>query len=414
MAKKSESDKEKVKKKVAKKVKKEVKKEVKRNKALRNTLIILAVVIIVTVICLYVLRPDFFTNLIAMIKGDKNTGGGTGGADALVGVTPIDGPMLEMTVVNVGQGDGIFIRFPDGQTMVMDMGTAGGVDDAYGNMKQTLAKANVTKLDYVFVTHTDSDHISSMRSLILDYEVEAFHFPKAADDTTATWNKVMTVAKAETYTDDNGKTSKAVINHNVGHFEIKGEGWDMQCYSYDETDYPTVKNGSDAYTKNKVSPICVLSYGGRQIVLTGDSNEKNEPYLLGKGYFDDVDADVLKVAHHGSRTSTMQEFLDKIDPEYAIISVGAGNKHNHPEPNLMDRLANYTDVEPDEDYNKISQVYRTDEDGNVVVQVGSTGILNVISTNNADRNKTQTAIVLVVHNENVVLFAVTSKEQYEE
>ncbi len=416
MTKKTTSDKDKAKaktkQKVAKKVKKEVKKEIKRNKPLRVTLIVLAVLIIATIVWLYVFKPDFISNIIAMLKGNSG-GGGSGGANGAVGTTPIDGPKLEITVVNVGQGDGIFINFPDGKTMVMDMGTAGGVDNAYGNMQQALAKANVTKLNYVFVTHTDSDHISSMAKLIGDYEVESFHFPKAADDTTATWNKVVKAAREETYTDENGNTAKAKINLNVGCFEIKGDGWDMQCHSFAEEDYPDVKKGSDAYTKNKVSPICVLTYGGRQIVLTGDSNEENEPYILQKGCLDNVDADVLKVAHHGAATSTTQEFLDKIDPEYAIISVGKGNGYGHPKAGLMERLNNYTDVKPDKDYDKISQIYRTDEDGDVIVQVSSTGVLNVISSNNADRNKTQTAIVLVVHHERVVLFAIT-KEQYEE
>ena len=111
-------------------------------------------------------------------------------------------------------------------------------------------------------------------------------------------------------------------------------------------------------------------------MLTGDSNERNEPYLLGKGYFDNIDADVLKVAHHGSRTSTCDEFLDAVDCEYAVISYG-DNDYGHPTPELMGRLDGYTDVKPDGDYDGFKYVYETAKDGNVNIYVDGDGTLRV-------------------------------------
>ena len=162
----------------------------------------------------------------------------------------------------------------------------------------------------------------------------------------------------------------------------------MKCYSFDEEDYPNIKNNSSAENKNAVSPTCLLEYSGKTIVLTGDSNEKSEKYLMNKGYFDDVDADVLKVGHHGSKSSTTSEFLNKIDCEYAIISCGAGNDYGHPTPEVLNRLDTYRDLVPDDDYNGFASVYRTDEDGTVTVQIDERGIINLIADENQDKNTT--------------------------
>ena len=162
----------------------------------------------------------------------------------------------------------------------------------------------------------------------------------------------------------------------------------MKCYSFDEADYPSIKKNSSAENKNAVSPMCLLEYADRTIVLTGDSNEKSEKYLMGKGYFDDVDADVLKVGHHGSKSSTMPEFLDKVDCEYAIISCGADNDYGHPTPEVLKRLEDYKDIVPDDDYNGFAQVYRTDEDGTVTVQIDEEGVINLIAEENDSKNTT--------------------------
>ncbi len=137
-----------------------------------------------------------------------------------------------------------------------------------------------------------------------------------------------------------------------------------------------------------MSPTCLLEYADRTIVLTGDSNEKSETYLMNKGYFDGVDADVLKVGHHGSRSSTMMEFLNKVDCEYAIISCGAGNSYGHPTPEVLERLDIYADLVPDEDYNGFAQVYRTDEDGTVTVQIDENGVINLIADEMPSKNTT--------------------------
>ena len=203
----------------------------------------------------------------------------------------------------------------------------------------------------------------------------------------STWEKAYNAAKSETYV-ENGETKQAQFNENIGAFRLETTSWRMKCYSFDEADYPNVKKSSDAETKNSVSPICLLEYADRTIVLTGDANFETEEYILAKGYLNNIDADVLKVGHHGSASSTSDEFLDKIDCEYAIISCGADNDYGHPTSQALNRLADYTDVTPDDDFNGFAEVYRTDEDGTITVRVDEKGVMQIASADSPDKNAT--------------------------
>ncbi len=303
------------------------------------------------------------------------------------GVAELHGDILEMRVLDIGQGDCILFIFPDGQVMVMDIGSELGTTSPWNVVNGALQELEITTIDYLFLSHTDYDHIRETKKLVDNYEIKNFYLPVADIETSATWRNSYNSALTETYV-ENGETKQAKINYNVGAYEISGENWIMKCYSFDEEDYPTINKNSSATNKNAVSPICLLEYAGRTIVLTGDSNEKNEPYLVNKGYFDDVDADILKVAHHGSKTSTCMDFLNKIDCEYAIISCGADNDYGHPTPEALERLNTYIDLVPDDDYVGYAQVYRTDEDGTVRVQIDEDGVINLIADENQSKNTT--------------------------
>ncbi len=283
---------------------------------------------------------------------------------------------LEMTVIDIGQGDCIFLQFPDGQTMIMDAGSEFGSTNEYDQLTAHLTLRGIDSLDYVFITHSDYDHIRYMQDIFEDYEVKNIYMPRVADDMSATWTKTVAAIEKETWTNESGETVDSEIYYTVGDFVIHGEDWTMNCHSYLEDDYPSVKESSSAEVKNAVSPVCFLEYADRTIVLTGDSNERNEEYLLERGVLD-KDADVLKVGHHGSRTSSLQEFLNAVDCEYAIISYGEDNDYGHPTPELMSRLEDYTDVRPDNDYNGYKYVYETPKDGNVSVFVDGNGTLRI-------------------------------------
>lgn len=334
--------------------------------------IIIAVVVILLIVAIalgifYVVAPEEFNALKEKLFPSEPSSPGT---------QPTLEGTLEMTVIDIGQGDCIFLQFPDGQTMIMDAGSEFGSTNEYDQLTAHLTLRGIDSLDYVFITHSDYDHIRYMQDIFEDYEVKNIYMPRVADDMSATWTKTVAAIEEETWTNESGETVDSEIYYTVGDFVIQGEDWTMNCHSYLEDDYPSVKESSSAEVKNAVSPVCFLEYADRTIVLTGDSNERNEEYLLERGVLD-KDADVLKVGHHGSRTSSLQEFLNAVDCEYAIVSYGEDNDYGHPTPELMSRLEDYTDVRPDNDYNGYKYVYETPKDGNVSVFVDGNGTLRI-------------------------------------
>ena len=334
--------------------------------------IIIAVVVILLIVAIalgifYAVAPEEFNALKEKLFPSEPSSPGT---------QPTLEGTLEMTVIDIGQGDCIFLQFPDGQTMIMDAGSEFGSTNEYDQLTAHLTLRGIDSLDYVFITHSDYDHIRYMQDIFEDYEVKNIYMPRVADDMSATWTKTVAAIEEETWTNESGETVDSEIYYTVGDFVIQGEDWTMNCHSYLENDYPPVKESSSAEVKNAVSPVCFLEYADRTIVLTGDSNERNEEYLLERGVLD-KDADVLKVGHHGSRTSTIQEFLNAVDCEYAVISYGEDNDYGHPTPELMSRLEDYTDVRPDNDYNGYKYVYETPKDGNVSVYVDGNGTLRI-------------------------------------
>ena len=339
--------------------------------------ILILAIVIISVKGLWGTVIDYVKSLLGMEETPDNP-------PLAQGVAKLEGAVLEMRVLDIGQGDCILLIFPDGQIMVMDIGSEFGTTSPWNVIDGNLKGLNITTIDYLFLTHPDYDHIRDAKKLIDKYEIKNFYFPKEHMETKSTWTNACEAAKKETY-EENGVTKNAVYNENVGTYEIKGENWVMKCYTYDDADYPTKSNET---TKNAVSPVCILEYAERTIVLTGDSNFTNEDYLLGKGYFNNIDADVLKVGHHGSKTSTREEFLNKVDCEYAIISCGAGNDYGHPTDELLERLDKYVDLVPDDDYNGFAKVYRTDEDGTITVQIDERGVMNLIADENAEKNTT--------------------------
>ena len=172
----------------------------------------------------------------------------------------------------------------------------------------------------------------------------------------------------------------------------------MKCYSFDEADYPS---GTNAERINAVSPICLLEYANRTIVLTGDANEMTEEYVLEKGYLDNIDTDILKVGHHGSKSSTTQAFLDKIDAEFAIISTSGtreepNESYTHPNPDLLARLDSYVDAVPDADYNGFRQIYITASDGDITVTIGANGGINITASEASDKNYGEVQVAAVI------------------
>ena len=408
-------------KKAVKKAAKKATKKALKNRGVQIALIVLVVLIITAIVVVYLVKPEVFDFILH--PESSNTGSG-GEKDSGTGHV-IDGASVVMTAVDVGQGDGLYLEFPTGENMFVDGGTENGKGDYFDNIKAVFDANSVTKLDYYFVTHTDYDHIKYIPQVCGVVEVKKFMIPFISEEISlsedssvqrsGTWTKAYKAMKAETYT-ENGETKSAAITYNLGTFDLGGDSWVMHCYTFDEADYPVQKKGVTAENANCISPVCFLQYAGRTLCLTGDVNYKGEKYLYEKGYFNSYDIDVLKVAHHGSTTSTHQSyFLNVVDPEYAVISVGADNSYGHPTEDLMTRLTSYTDVTPDDDANGIQKIFRTDVDGNVTVTLSSDGKISITSAKDSTKNVVAVACVIYQedNNINITYTAYVKKEEGE-
>ena len=386
-------------------------------RGIRNIVIViiaLITVLAVAAVIIYFTAPEFFDEIAAVFTpddADNDAGGdggtGSGGAPPTV-LAPGDGE-LQVHFMDVGQGDSILILFPDGKDMLIDCGNKStGYDfDVTADYLETYLPDG--KLDYLMLTHGDEDHVEYMDDILELYEVSNIFMPDilaAPNGTSAAAEELrneiaaLDPEKLALFDDEDVLTTqvyarffiaalsepdcKIVLNVDPDEDTnsiVITDGTEQADATYMLTFYcPTEEyyaesDLSSAEEKNAVSPIGILEYNGVRIVLTGDSNEINEPVFVDRigGY---TDCDVLKVGHHGSETSSTEGFLDAIDCEYAVISCNAeGNTFYHPRQNTLDRL-----IERD------MTIYRTDNNGTVVLTVDATGEMGFIPEREADQS----------------------------
>lgn len=362
---------------------------------LRNLFIaIVAIVLIIVVaaVILYFAAPDVFDDILGAILPDRNDNAGNNTV-----LVRGDGE-LQIHFMDVGQGDGILILFPDGRDMLIDCANYNNSSTVRGEILDYMDDyVTDGQLDYLMLTHCDSDHVYFMDEVLEEYQVDNVFMPNVLathdkvaeadipqerlalftdEDTVATacYADFFIAALTEpdctvTLNVDADEDSNSVV---ITDGERQSDGtYDGATYMltfycptaeyYEETGFDNRNGYSAAEYKNAISPIGVLEYNGFRIVLTGDSNEINEPTFVDR-IGGQLDCDVLKVGHHGSETSSTEEFLDAIDCEYAVISCNAaGNTFHHPRQTTLDRF-----IERD------MTVYRTDNNGNIVLTVGET------------------------------------------
>lgn len=237
---------------------------------------------------------------------------------------------LNVHFLDVGQGDSILIQFPDGRNMLVD---AGGNDDA-STIVSYLKKTGVKKLDYLIGTHPHEDHIGSLDTVINNFQIGEVIMPKVTH-TTRTFRDVLEAidrkglqirpAKAGVSIMEDGPLAARVL---------------APC-------------GEDYNELNDYSAVIMLTCGEVSFLLSGDAEALSEKEILASGAA--VKADVLKVGHHGSNSSTSAAFLKAVGPRYAVISVGAENDYGHPHQVTLDRLKKQG-----------VEVIRTDQQGTVL------------------------------------------------
>lgn len=229
---------------------------------------------------------------------------------------------LKVYFFDVGQADSIFVM-SSGECMLID---AGNNADGKLIVKQ-LENMNIDTIDYVVGTHPHEDHIGGLDDVINNLKIKNVLMPKKTT-TTKTYEDVL----------------KAIKNANL---KIKTpKVGDIFYVGMAKCEVMGIEN--DAENLNENSIIIELTYGEKKFLFTGDAEVANEKLRS----WDDID--VLKVAHHGSRTSSSEEFLEQVKPEYAIISCGQDNDYGHPHKEVIGRL-------------KGVKIYRTDEEGTILV-----------------------------------------------
>lgn len=281
---------------------------------------------------------------------------------------------LKVHYIDVGQGDCVFIQLPDGKTMLIDgaKNSSTVASGIIGYLTGLYPGDEKIVIDYVMLTHCDSDHCGSLDDVIASdkIDIKSVYQPKvyssyendplvspAGNYATITTNVYKNFVKAVYEEKQSGVLDD--IYYNLQGTEISGEGWLMRLYNPAESMYAKL---SSAKEKNDISPIMVLYFGDIRLLFTGDADNDAEKNFMANVLADlfndgfDGDVDVLKVAHHGGQESTSAEFLNMVRPEYSIISVGAGNSYGHPRPATLERLAAVG-----------SKVYRTDQSGTVVL-----------------------------------------------
>ncbi len=250
---------------------------------------------------------------------------------------------LSVYYLNVGQGDSILTIFPDGKTLLIDGGDTNS--EIANTITQTFEKLNLKTLNYVVLTHTDADHCGSLDNAISAVEnVQTIYTPKIKSNDydlglstdyfkieTVVYNNFVKASKNATYIEDGQrKPSKLVFLEDEIVIEDTAKTYRFSMFCRNDAYYKAMTKNNEQI--NDVSPISILEYNGRKLIFTGDANnsgietssEKNFlTAMKNKGYTDATfDADVLKVAHHGGKDSSGADFLDFIDCEYAVISVG--------------------------------------------------------------------------------------------
>ncbi|MBZ9633100.1 ComEC/Rec2 family competence protein [Clostridium sp. FP1] len=236
---------------------------------------------------------------------------------------------LKVHYINVGQADSILIQ-QGSNSMLIDAGN--NSDDKL--VVDYLKKQGVEKIDVLIGTHTDEDHIGGLDTVIKTFDIGKIYMPKVTK-TTDTYKDVVTAIKAK-----NMKVSAPKVG---------------ETFKIGNSECTIIAPNAETYdNSNNYSIVTKLKYGNNSFIFMGDAESISEGQILQKQL--DISADVIKIGHHGSKTSTGQKFLEKVNPKFAVISCGKGNSYGHPQQETMTLLKS-----------KNIPVYRTDEVGTIIV-----------------------------------------------
>lgn len=225
---------------------------------------------------------------------------------------------FSITFLNVGQGDAILVETPDGIDLLIDGGPGGAV---LAELAAVLGAFDRT-IDMVVATHPDADHIGGLVDVLERYEVGSV---------------VMTENESETAVNDSFRDAVAQEGAEII-YAREGQTFSLGAEAMLTILFPQ----SDASTldSNESSIVAKLSYGEIDVLLTGDAPKAVEAELLSV-YGDSLHSEILKLGHHGSRTSTGEAFLKAVDPIYGIVSAAKDSRYGHPHEEVVDLVLEY-------------------------------------------------------------------------
>lgn len=242
---------------------------------------------------------------------------------------------LTFAMLNVGQGDSLYIEGPTGIQIVIDAGPDGSILRELPNVMPLYDRS----LDAVIETHPDADHIAGFADLLRRYEVGAFIEPGIEKNTVVAKNLEREIVDE--------KIPRIIARRGMRLDLGGGAQLHILFPDYDVTHIAADKD-------NDGGIVAHLVYGNTSVLLTADTSSAVEEHLMAVGASSDLRSTILKVGHHGSRFSTEDSFVTEVAPQIALISVGAHNTYGHPTQRVLGTLVSHS-----------VKTFRTDENGTV-------------------------------------------------
>ena len=342
-------------------------KEAKTNKKIIIKLFLSIILVAIITTCGFIFKEDIENKFNSVNDYDKNKN--------------YEG--LTVHYLNVGQGDSTFIVFPDGKTLLIDTGPVSGAKYMLDFLITSHYKDKNLTLDYLILTHSDQDHVGGTANLLKTFQVNNIIRPKIYDcyddneiDINRDSNLPTKYCKSDSiiyhnviesiYSEPNCEVVFSDIDYLNNNFSICEENSSSNNY-YDFKFYSPTKTYYGANNTNDLSLVFTINYKSKIFMFMGDASIEVEEELLDKYNLPKVD--YLKVGHHGSKHSSCNEFINKILPDYSIISVGK-NRFGHPSNEVINILSdNY------------SKILRTDESGTIVINIALNGNEIVLFSN---------------------------------
>lgn len=238
------------------------------------------------------------------------------------------GNELSISFIDVGQGDSAIVKTPGDNYIIIDAGSKDNKEKLYAYIEEK----GITKFKVAIATHPHEDHIGNMDNIIKDFGTEEIYMPKVTTNTKAFENLLEEIKTA-------GLRIKGAKSGAL--FIIDGVKFEFIAPNRDEYD-----------ELNNYSAVLKITFGETKFLLMGDAEKLSEREILKKKI--DVNAEVIKIGHHGSSSSSSKEFIGKVNPKYAVISCEKNNDYNHPHKETI-RLLEELNI----------KLYRTDIDGTI-------------------------------------------------